>query len=118
MSIKITVEGADRVVANLEKFDESMKSEFDRTILREVIRIRDYAVEYAPVDTSALRTSIRFAKISRWKYTVGDGVHYGIYQEFGTSRMPAHPFLVPAVYSSLPEYEAELQTILSRIPKV
>ncbi len=28
---------------------------------------------------------------------VGVGASYGIYQELGTSRMPAHPFLVPAM---------------------
>jgi len=28
---------------------------------------------------------------------VADGVEYGIYQELGTSKMPAHPFMTPAV---------------------
>jgi hypothetical protein len=28
---------------------------------------------------------------------VADGVEYGLYQEMGTSRIPAHPFMRPAV---------------------
>ena len=28
---------------------------------------------------------------------IADGVQYGLYQEMGTSRIPAHPFMRPAV---------------------
>jgi len=50
------------------------------------------------IDDSELRrlidkTSGRAVRI------VADGVHYGIYQEMGTERMPAHPFMRPAVES-------------------
>jgi hypothetical protein len=30
-------------------------------------------------------------------YTIQDGVEYGVHQEFGTSKMAAHPFLIPAL---------------------
>jgi HK97 gp10 family phage protein len=51
----------------------------------------------APVDTGALKNSMHTEKKSKDTYWVADGVEYGIYQEFGTSRMAAQPFLVPAV---------------------
>jgi HK97 gp10 family phage protein len=50
-----------------------------------------------PVDTGALKSSLNSSKINEHTYHVSDGVEYGIYQELGTSRMAAQPFLVPAV---------------------
>lgn len=47
--------------------------------------------------TGALRNSIHTEKKKRGLYWVADGVEYGIYQELGTSRMQARPFMVPAV---------------------
>jgi HK97 gp10 family phage protein len=118
MSIEVKVEGTERIVALLDVLSVELKREIDRTVEREAIRVEGYAKEYSPIDTGRLRMSIHFSKISEYKYKVEDGVKYGVYQEFGTSRMPAHPFMIPAIYHSLPEYEAELQSILARIPKV
>lgn len=47
--------------------------------------------------TGALRSSIKTTKKRRGLYWVHDGVEYGIYQEFGTYKMRARPFMVPAV---------------------
>jgi len=57
------------------------------------------AKTFAPVDTGALRASLDFEKVSDKLYTVSDAVSYGIYQEYGTSTMPAQPFMVPATES-------------------
>jgi len=51
----------------------------------------------APVDTGALKNSIETKKVKMNEWRVQDGVEYGIYQELGTSRMAAQPFMVPAV---------------------
>uniref|UniRef100_A0A6H1ZDD2 Putative tail protein n=1 Tax=viral metagenome TaxID=1070528 RepID=A0A6H1ZDD2_9ZZZZ len=40
-----------------------------------------------------------------------DGVNYGIYQEFGTSRMAAHPFITPAIEHIRPAFEKGLKQI-------
>ena len=54
------------------------------------------------IGASALIADMERAK-ARWGvsgsnvWIVGVGAEYGIYLEFGTSRMPAYPFLVPAV---------------------
>ena len=49
------------------------------------------------VDTGALKSSIRWWKPQQLTRHIGDGVEYGIYLEFGTSRMAARPWLTPAV---------------------
>lgn len=51
------------------------------------------------IDTGALHDSIATEKKAQFLYWVADGVEYGIYQELGTSRMSARPFMVPAVES-------------------
>lgn len=42
---------------------------------------------------------------------VGVGANYGIYVEFGTSRMAAQPYLTPAAEAVAPSYEAAWQKI-------
>lgn len=49
------------------------------------------------VDTGALRASIRVEMTDALTAVVSDGVNYGIHLEFGTSRMGARPFMVPAL---------------------
>lgn len=48
------------------------------------------AKQNAPVDTGALRNSIKASKNSDLMWTVQDGVEYGVYQEFGVM----HPYLI------------------------
>jgi len=42
-------------------------------------------------------------------YYLHDGVHYGIYQELGTSKMRARPFIRPAVEQAMRELPAAIQ---------
>ncbi|MDD5510908.1 MAG: HK97 gp10 family phage protein [Dehalococcoidales bacterium] len=54
----------------------------------------------APVDTGRLRASItNRLEVEKDQLIgiVGTNVEYAPYQEFGTSKMPAHPFLYPAL---------------------
>jgi HK97 gp10 family phage protein len=48
-------------------------------------------------DTGALHNSIEAEKKQKDLYWVHDAVDYGIYNELGTSKMAARPFMVPAV---------------------
>jgi HK97 gp10 family phage protein len=51
------------------------------------------------VDSGDLRNSIHVEEGDGGFYVVGgdDDVFYGIFEEFGTTHSPAHPFLVPAL---------------------
>ena len=59
------------------------------------------------VDTGILDDIIKnVGNVSTSTYIIADGVDYGIYQEFGTHKMAAQPFLIPAfedAIKSLPE---------------
>ena len=65
----------------------------------------------APILTGALQASIRpFGKGLRRRVRAGGGkAFYGRFQEFGTRKMRAHPFLIPQVNpSALTEFEARV----------
>jgi hypothetical protein len=56
----------------------------------------------APVRTGALKISINVSEIGRgiWRISAGEGLPDGraVYQEMGTSKMRAQPYLRPSVY--------------------
>lgn len=56
----------------------------------------------APVRTGALKLSVDVREIGRgyWRISAGTGLPDGraVYQELGTSKMRAQPYLRPAVY--------------------
>ena len=95
----------------------------DQIIKRAAFEIEAIAKRLAPVDTSALRNSIYTVTPKEDNYqqaessalsknpeagmveiptppegcaSVGPAVEYGIYQEFGTSKMAAQPYMTPA----------------------
>lgn len=64
-----------------------------------------YAKGYAPVDTGRLRNSISHTADDDAAY-IGTNVEYAAYQELGTSRTAAQPYLRPAVELHGDEYKA------------
>lgn len=81
---KITAEIKPRASAIIEKYGE---------------HIMFSAVKRAPVDTGDLIDTITANSklIEPLTFRVQDGKEYGIFQELGTHKMSAHPFLRPAV---------------------
>ena len=74
--------------------------------------VRGKAVMNAPVDTGNLRGGIDF-KIDERQKSVGIGtdVEYAIYQEKGTRKMKAQPFLTPAVEDNVKKIRDEVARI-------
>ena len=56
------------------------------------------------IRTGALRNSIGHATDGEAAY-VGSNIEYAPYVEYGTSKMPARPFIKPAVQNYMDEYE-------------
>jgi HK97 gp10 family phage protein len=61
--------------------------------------VRDDMERLVPVDTGLLKASINVEAVGDTTYiTVGDnGAFYWAFQEFGTSKMAARPFIRPAL---------------------
>jgi HK97 gp10 family phage protein len=68
----------------------------------------------APVDTGNLRNSIS-SDIARLHAEIGPTAAYGIYVEYGTSRMAPQPYLGPAFDRNAPGLEKAIGDIGGRI---
>jgi len=110
-STHVKIIGEQRLRANLVNFTEGVDPATTKALDDVAGKIRDSAKEFAPVDTAALKKSISKQRIvSRGKVKsinvtaggrvvnpkTGRLVDYASYQEFGTSKMMAQPFLRPA----------------------
>lgn len=69
----------------------------DLTIDEAAAIVEGQAVQLVPVDTGTLRSSIYRKNISPVESEVGATADYAVYQEFGTRRQQAQPFLRPAL---------------------
>lgn len=83
----------------LDKMTAEMKPKARGIVEKYGTAIAGDAAKNAPVDTGALRSSILAASkmIADLVFRIQDGVNYGVFQELGTSKMAAQPFIVPAV---------------------
>lgn len=71
------------------------------------------AKRVCPVDTGNLRSSIH-TETGDCEATVGTNVEYGVYVEYGTSKMKAQPFMQPgaaAVEQALPQIFKSLNIV-------
>lgn len=87
---------------------EDVKAELNRKIalaLSKVgFRAEDHVKALAPVDTGRLRGSITHLVDDR-SVTIGTNVEYGKYQELGTSKMEAQPFLEPGISNNMEQFK-------------
>jgi len=81
----------------LEQIANGLNSDVDSVLGILAHQVEGISKALAPVDTGALKSSLNTRRIKQNEWRVQDGVEYGIYQELGTSKMAAQPFLVPAV---------------------
>lgn len=74
----------------------------------------EYAKEKCPVDTGALKASLTYQVNAGEQYVdVGTpDILYGKYQELGTSRMRAQPFLRPAAEGHTSEYKSIVENAM------
>jgi HK97 gp10 family phage protein len=105
----------DKIEINTEKMDEILQQMPGRVtdiIRRTGLAVMGKAMSLAPVDTGALKNSIHLEITSPASAIVADGVEYGIYQELGTYKMAAHPFLVPALESERQEFTQAFEELI------
>ena len=88
------------------------------------LKIAAFAVERkgkekAPSDTGANRDSIFVAEVDDIggapAYRVGPTTEYGPFLEFGTWKMPARPYMVPALESERPRLLAAVTQIMQEL---
>jgi HK97 gp10 family phage protein len=108
--ITAKVKGMSDLHAQLRKMESLAPGVMAGALKKAAKPIEDYAVGGAPVDSGSLASSIhtRVMKSTApgkasvrigpaWAIYEKGGVEYGRFAEFGTSKMPAQPFLRPAL---------------------
>lgn len=97
MTVKLDTTKLDQIIARFP-------TESENVVKAGAQAVQGYAAAQAPVDTGALRASIHTERKGSLLYWVADGVEYGVYQELGTYKMRAQPFMVPAVMRAQRQY--------------
>lgn len=114
MSIKMR--GLPGVRVKLQAYAEAQKKAARREVMRSVLNIQAGAKRRARVDTGRLRNSIAFEVApDGLSARIGTNVEYAPHQEFGTRRMPAAPFLFPALEEERPEFLRRLGRSAGRV---
>lgn len=108
--ISIQVLGAQAMAARLARAavaaDRAMPSALDQAAL---LVARSAKIK-APVDTGFLRAAIKASRVSAKEADVTAHAEYSIYQELGTYKMAAHPFMRPA----LDENREQIKALIGR----
>lgn len=89
-SVSTELGGIEKIIANCDSVTPEIIREY-------AAETETYAKTYAPYDTGALYNSIQWSMIDTKTARIQPDVTYDIYQELGTWKMAAHPFLSPAI---------------------
>lgn len=102
----------------IDDHSDEVKAEIEAALLKGLeecgITAETYAKLKSPVDTGRLKNSISHTVDGDTAY-IGTNVEYAAYQELGTSKMPAHPYLRPAVENHVDVYKKLLTDELKKI---
>jgi len=103
------IKGLEELIKNLNSLPDNLEKKVIRAAVRQGANvIKDKAKSYVPVNEGTLRDSIKVSGSRAQKGVIafrirptknkrkGKSVFYGRFQEFGTSKMAAHPFMRPA----------------------
>lgn len=99
--IGIKIQGTDEVIANLRGFTDIAERKLGTKLSSIILKVAFDAKTLAPFKTGFLRESIS-VKLEKKKGFLLKGIvrsaaPYSIYQEFGTVKHSAHPYLIPAL---------------------
>jgi HK97 gp10 family phage protein len=83
-------------------------------VAEEVVEhVRENIISQDVIDNGDLYDSITAEQPNKDLTIVRDGVTYGVYQEFGTSRIAPRPFFTPAIEN----YGKEFDRVFTRLNK-
>jgi HK97 gp10 family phage protein len=110
MSGSIQVLNVDLVLGSIVNVNEALIKRIDKNIQIAGIGCQAYAKQFCPVDTGRLRASIQYQSGYLTCY-VTTNVFYAWYIEFGTVKMRAYPFMVPAFIQAGQDLQSRQVTI-------
>ena len=112
-ALYVKVEGAERIQEAL-KDPKLLKGPIADFLKKSALYVEGSAKEKAPVDTGRLRASIS-SKVKATEAEIGTPVFYAPFVEFGTKRMRAQPYLIPALQGAKSAIEGFLKEAIDKI---
>lgn len=104
-----------RLTDNSDSVRNALPSQIAAALEAIGLQAEGYAKLKAPVDTERLRNSLTHTVREKEKTVyIGTNVEYAAYQEFGTVKTRAHPYLKPAVTEHTAEYKAIIEHFLKQ----
>lgn len=98
--------------ARLRAYIDQLPGKADRAVAQAAQRVTTDAQRRAPVDTGELRASIKQRSEGAAQRVVEVGAEHGIYVEYGTYKMAAQPFLIPAMEAARADFAALIRAAL------
>lgn len=104
--MRIEIVGADNLRRTLHELPNRVRNVSLKAMQLAVGLVHRHAISIVPVDTGGLKNSLWFKPdYERTENTlvgaVGTNKTYAPFVEFGTSRMSAQPYLIPAVTNNI-----------------
>lgn len=109
--MQIHIEGLENVQAMFEQKMNDITNKLSEGVAESCKVVEADAKAMCPVDTGGLRKSIT-SEVSGTTGVVGTNKEYAMYVEFGTYKMAAQPYLVPALKGN---EEKVLQIIKNKV---
>src|SRR5690349_28644 len=106
--IDFSVEGNRVILDNLDALDEEVKAIVERAMEASAPVGVDVAKSLARVDTGEMRDKV-YADVRNGQIILGDDSDHAVYNELGTSKMSAQPFLVPGALAAGEELKKQLE---------
>jgi HK97 gp10 family phage protein len=88
---------ADLDLSGMAQFKRRYPEQVSDFLMALALRGEAYAKMAAPYDTGNLMGEINARSVDTYTKEFSSGVDYAVYNEFGTSRMAARPYMRPAL---------------------
>lgn len=113
MSISVDVSEVEALIPLFQAAARRVSTEAEQAIEAVARATGDHAQAEAPFLTGELEGSIYVRDNGPLSREIGTDVEHGYYQEFGTSVMPAQPWLYPQLPFAERELAARLEKLLA-----
>lgn len=105
-----------RVLQNdFARIARDLRPALQAVVAETAVNVSGDAKQRAPVRTGNLRRSIITRHHGGLLSIVSSDVEYGPYVEYGTSKMPARPFLLPALEANRARFEERVRSTIARL---
>jgi len=118
--VKVEIKGADKITKVLKEMEDAAGDVLMKASKAGGKIALEYAKRVCPVDTGALRNSLKLAedKKTKVKATIkvdyDKSIKYGTFVELGARGRKANPFLRNAVDSNMDEINKEIRDTVSK----